>query len=464
MSIRPNRRSLAALTAAGVAATGLTLLPGAPAQAAPAPLTLQWEISQQFDDHLSTHTLGGGATENADGVITFPGGEGSFDPATGVTSMAYDGSVAGAFVMATTTYYQVTLADPIVAVDSQGKGTISAVVSASNAAAMGNAAEETEPARVVVTTFDAAAGDWSQAEGVGTLTDTPDWAGVMPEGPASADLGIGAGKPVNGGSFAPSFLAQLTSGVRAHFYASGSASDPKKVAATFTASAPVADAPAVTVTPTTTPQGVTATVSGVNFINSTALGGAGVYVGLAPAGGMPTAATQAEGMAKFVAATYLPAASLADGTFTTNLVAAGDKLDPRVKYSVYTWQAHQHASKHLDTETPVTIDWARLGYPTATAAAATVAKKPTSKKKGSVTVAVAGGRYAATGQVTLTYKGGKLKGRKVKLNKSVALAADGTVTVKLPKSAKGKRKLTVSYAGDALHQASTTTVTVKVKK
>lgn len=466
MSIRPTRRrSFAALTAVGVAAAGLALVPGAPASATPAPLSLQWEISQQFDDHLSTHVLGGGASEDADGVITFPRGEGTYDAATGVASVAYEGSVEGAFVMATTTYYKVTVADPVVSVDAAGNGLISAIVSAWNAAGMGSEEASTAPTRVVVTTFDAATSDWTRAEGVATLSDTPHWAGVLPADSAQAtELGIGAGKPVGGGSFAPSFLGQLTPGVRAHFYASAD-NQPKKVAASFTASAPVADAPAVTASPVTTAAGVEIAVSGENFLNSDISGGAGVYVGLAPAGGMPTASSAAEGMAKFAAATYLPTAALPEGSFAVSLSTTADKLDPRQKYAVYTWQAHAHASRHLDTETPVSIDWTKLGYPVATTATVTVTKKPTSRKKGTVAIAVPGGKYAATGQVSVVYKGGKLKGRKVKLVRTLTLGADGTVTVRLPKSAKGKRTLTVTYLGDLVHRASATTIVkVKVKK
>ena len=57
-----------------------------------------------------------------------------------------------------------------------------------------------------------------------------------PRDAGSVALGIGAGKPVDGKSFAPAFLAQITSGVRAHFYASGAGSDAKKAPSAFTAS------------------------------------------------------------------------------------------------------------------------------------------------------------------------------------------------------------------------------------
>jgi hypothetical protein len=346
MSIRPNpRRTLAAITAGGVAATALALSASSPAQAAAAAPELQWEISQQFDDHLSTHVLGDGATENADGVVTFPNGVGSYDASSGVTTIAYDGSVSGSFENMGSTFYTVTIAEPIVTVDRAGKGSLSAVVSAWNAAAMGNPEASTTPTRVVVTTFEAATSDWTVAEGAATLADTPLWAGVLPEGPESAALGITAGKPVGGGSFAPSFLAQLTTGLRAHFYASA-ANQPKKVASPFRAS---------------------------------------------------VSATQ-------------------------------------------------------------------VALPQATSATATVTKKPRTTKKGAVTVRVTSARFAPAGSVSVTYKGGKLKGTKVKLTRTVALAADGTARVKLPKSAKGKGTLKVTYSGDQVHQASTVVVKVKVKK
>ncbi|MSZ77998.1 MAG: hypothetical protein F2667_12905, partial [Actinobacteria bacterium] len=140
-----------ALLAAGLVATGASLAPAARAAAA-APV-LRWEISQQYDDHLSNHVLGDGATEDSAGVITFPGGVGTFDPATGVASVAYQGSVRGAFAFAGSEFYHVKLEDPIVAVTADGRGQITALVSAANVSQGSTPAEETQPLRVVLTTF-----------------------------------------------------------------------------------------------------------------------------------------------------------------------------------------------------------------------------------------------------------------------------------------------------------------------
>lgn len=462
MSIRPNRRrSFAALTAVGVAAAGLALVPGAPAEADPAALSLQWEISQQFDDHLSTHTYAAGATENADGVVTFPGGVSS--TVGGVEQVAFEGSVRGAFSPAPgVEAYAITVADPIVTID----GTASVVTAVVTAEVGGSVVSSAT--RVELTTYDATTGTWGRSGTDNTLAATPRWVGVLPEGQESADLGIGAGKPVDGKSWDTGLLAHLPSSLRAHFYASGSPSDPKKAPAGFVVEQP---APTLQVTPTTTAQGISVEVAGAGFRGVTKPGDNGVYVGLAPAGGRPSTDSQAD-MDKFAAVAWIakqptPGASgyLESGVFGAVLTAAADKLDPRVRYAVYTWQAHAHSNTSQDTETPVTVDWSKLGYPVATTATATVTKKPTSTKKGSLTVAVAGGKYAATGQVGVVYKGGKLKGKKVKLVTTLTLGADGTVTVKLPKSAKGKHALTITYLGDQVHRASAaTTVKVKVRK
>lgn len=451
------RRGLATGTVVGLGVAGLALLPAAPATAEPAPSVLAWEISPRFDDHLSNHVLADGATEDADGVITFPNGEGSYDLVTGVTEVAFDGSVEGSFAAGGSTFYKVTIAEPVVSVDAEGEGEISAVVSAWNAAAGPNPEASTEPARVVVTTFEAGPADWTAAEGVGTLTTTPDWAGVLPSGPESTALGIPDGQPVEGKSFAPAFLGQLTPGVRAHFYASGSGSDPTKQPSAFTASVAEA-APAVTLGDVTVApgEGVTVPVSGTGFRGITNPGDNGIYVGLAPAGGFPDFDNPADGQDYFAAANYLPAALLGDGTFTTSLVAPMGKLDPRKSYAVYTWQAHTHSNPSQDTETPVTIDWAELGYPVQTGLKVSFPKKPTPKKAGSLEVAVGADSFLPTGRVDIKLKqGGKNH------NWSKALQK-GELTVRVPKLAKGKWKLTVTYRGSAVYAAKTINRDVKI--
>lgn len=146
-------RSLSGIVAAAVVATGVAFTPAAPASAAPAAGELKWKISQQFVNSLPVHTFTDGASQDADGIVTFPNGAGSYNTDSGAATVSYAGSVTGTFVNAGTEYYHVTIADPTVTVDAGGAGEVSAVVSAANIAFGPNAAASTDPARVVVTTF-----------------------------------------------------------------------------------------------------------------------------------------------------------------------------------------------------------------------------------------------------------------------------------------------------------------------
>ncbi|WP_141012685.1 HtaA domain-containing protein [Nocardioides sambongensis] len=453
---RTLQRALATTTAAGVAAAGFALLPSAPAQAADGELTFAWEISQQFDDHLSTHTLAGGATEAEDGVVTFGGGEGSFDTESGATEVAYQGSVQGAFGFGGTTLYQVTIAEPVVTVDGDGNGQISAVVSASNAASGGNPAASTEPARVLVTTFDAEAADWAVADGIGSLTAVPHWDGVLPEGAESTALGITSGKPVGGRSFAPSFLGQITSGVRAHFYASAE-DQPKKAPSPFVMTAAVAAEPTIEAGTSVSGNQLIVDISGSGFTAVTNPGDAGVYVGLAEAGGMPDTGSF-EDQDAFAAADWIMPARMPEGSFTSSLTVARGKLDPRKDYAVYTWQAHAHSNTTQDTETAVEIDWRALGFPQKARAVAKV-KAPTTKKAGKVSLTVNGGRLVPTGKVKVAYKS---KGKKA-WTRTRSLRK-GQTAVMLPRSKKGKARLVVTYWGDDAFKRAVVKRTIRIKR
>lgn len=434
-----------ALVAAGLSA-GLGAVAAPAGAAAPAAGQLAWEISQQFDDHLSTHELADGATEAEDGVITFPGGTGTLDPATGAGTVQYDGAVTGAFVMGVA-QYQVTIAEPAVTVEEDGDGQITALVSASNIASVMGPAASTDPKRVVVTTFDADGG-WP----TGTLTATPHWAGVLPEGPGSVALGIGSGKPVEGKAFAPSFLGQITPGVRAHFYGSGSASDPKKAPAAFTAAAPaVAADPQVTATTSYADAAVTIAVSGTGFTAVTQPGDMGIYVGLAPAGGMP--GDSQEDMDEFADAEWVTPAQMPDGSWSVTLDPSTADLKRGTDYAIYTWQAHTHSNPSQDTETPVTIDWSKLRAPVSLKVALT--KKPTSAKAGKVAIDLGSG---TTGKVLVTLR----KGSKTEVDTSAKLR-NGTAAVRLPKVAKGKHRLTVRYLGTPAFQPATKSLTFRVR-
>lgn len=427
-----NRR-LAALTTVALTATGFGVVAAQPASAADA--SLDWRISQQFTDHLSDREVTDGATEGKGGVISFP--VASTDIESGVGSVSYDGSVAGSFVMLGTTYYTVTLADPVVTVDEDGEGEISAVVSAWNAAAMGNPEDSTEPTRVVVTTFDAEGG-WSG----GSITATPDWAGVLPPGPESEALGIDEGEPIDGQSFAASFLGQLTGGVRAHFYASGAGSDPKKAPATFTAAAgdTVGVEKQVAATMAYTEKDLTVTVSGTGGFSADE--GDVIYIGLAQGRTLPDVSEWDE--SQFAAAQMIPKASIVGGEFTGTMTAPVAALDPRKSYSVFTWLGHEHTSTSQDTVTPVTINWKKLGTATKLEAA----------KKGKKLVVTVG--KGAQGKVGVVYTQGKAK------KSASAPVKAGKASVALPAKPKGAWKAVVTYRpSSATYQTAKKTVTVR---
>lgn len=436
--------------AASAAVVGLA----APAHADAAAPVLSWEISPRFNDHLSTHTLSDGASEDEDGVVSFPLVAADLDPATGAGTLTYDGSVKGAFAMMGTEFYSVTLADPVVSVAEDGSGSVSAVVSAANIGSAQGAAAATDPARVLVTTFADAA--WTPTSGLSTLQATPDWAGVLPTGsPAALALGLSDTQPVDGQSFAPEFLAQLTPGVRAHFYASGSGSDATKQPSAFAAEAA---GPQVAVSTTSaTPDALVLDVAGSGFTGVTNPGDDGVYVGLAPAGGLPDTDSQ-EDQDAFAAAAWVPALQMGDGTIDVTLTADPADLDAERDYSVYTWQAHAHSNTSQDTETEVEIDWAALGLAdVASTTTVKVKKKPTTKRRGVLLAKVTGEAGEATGKAVVTAKkGGKTK----KVSEAVTR---GKARVTLPRLSRGTWKVVVVFKPSDAYARSADRLTLRVR-
>ena len=93
--------------------------------------------------------------------------------------------------------------------------------------------------------------------------------------------------------------------------------------------------------------------------------------------------------------------------------------------------------------------------------AGSVAKAPTSKKRGKykVKVTVPRGKAGATGkvQVRLLRKGKKTK-------TLTGTLKNGVVTISVPKLAKGKWRVTISWPGDATYLPASATGTIKVKK
>jgi len=457
MTQHTRTRRLAILAAGAVASTSLMFI-AAPAQAADTTPAAGAKFSWSFSDYLGSvftgHEATGGAVVSGTGVV-FGGGTGTGSVGAGTFDVKYQGSAAFEWHGVTLTF-----SSPEVVV-AAGEGKVEADVAWAIPAQGPSPAINGSAADVVLTTFATAGATWNAT----SLAATPRWAGVLPPNtPASAAAGMAAGKPVNGEAWAPELLTALPASTRGYFFSSGANpdSDAKKAPAAFTAEAPV---PTVAATPSYANQSVSIKADGTGFTGTdNNPGDDGVYVGLAPAGGLPATATQAD-MDKFIDAEWIPASALGTGSFSRTLSAAATALTKGTAYSVYTWRAHSHSSTSQDTETPVTIDWSKLTVApapplkAATTLTAKVAKKPTTAKGGTlaVTLKAGGGKPAGKVTVKLTSKGKKAVTR-------TANAKNGKVSVKLPKLKAGTWKATVVYAGSDDFTSAKKVVSFKVKK
>lgn len=437
-------RYLAGIVAAAVTAAGLAVAVPSSAHAAEdgRGATLTWgfspylEAGAQLGPVNPTGNAVIGADSDGNQAIVFSKGQGMAPASDGATDLTYTGSIEFASPYDGSDgnpLYEVTFTDPEVKTAADGTGQIVADVSWNVTGTAGSADDLT------VVTFGAGFADWDGR----TLTATPDWAGVVP-----ADT-YGTGKPVDGKSWDPDFVTALPSSIQAFFYASGSGSDAQKQPSEFTAEA-AAPVLTPTVTSSTPAGGVTWSVTGSGFRGVTEAGDAGVYVGLAPAGGLPDVSSQA-GMAAFAAAAYVPTVAITDGAFTTTLTAPTDKLDPSTSYSLYTWQAHTHSNTTQDTETPVTIDWDSLAVHQTTL----TVSGPASTTYGAPATLSVALPAAATGTVTLTGVGAT----------QTATASNGTAAFAVPATLPaGSYTATFAYAGDGSNAAATTTRAFTVER
>ena len=476
MSITKSRLgSRVAVLLAGVLSTAGLAVMTAPAQAADE-ASLQWKISNQFANFLPVHTLGDGATEDAAKVVSFPRQSGSYNSANGTATVNYSGWVQGAFqnsmcpgngTAGDTTCYQVRIANPSIAIDASGNGTISAdVTSQAFFESGGVPAGATSTQRVLVTTFTATAGDWVGGNPFGSLSRTPAWENVLAPGSAEAvDAGItDPARPYNGASFAQPFIKQLYPSLRAHFHQTSATAQPNKAPAQF-----VAQAPAMKVTSNVTSAnsttGLTLQVSGTGFRGVTIPGDTGIYVAIAESGGLPDV-TSMGGMSNFAASNYVSSAAISSGTFTSSLTAPAAKLDSTKSYSIYTWQAHTHSNVTQDTETPLSIDFAALQSPPVAAVpvAATATSASVVSKRGHLAIVVArtAGGVAPDGLVKVTMTKGKKKRKKTRVVQGTL--ANGSATLKAAGLSKGKWRATVEYLGSATTHPSATSLVVQVKK
>ena len=405
-------RRTAATSALALAASGLGVVAAQPATAADDG-TLTWSFSdylfnptKQPVGFTGHQTAGGAATTDAG--IVFGGGNGTGSLEAGDLDVAYTGSVTFSW------HVDLTFSDPEVVVEGD-EGRIVADVA-------WKLPETGAADDVVLTTFDPAS---ATVDG-SSFTATPDW---------------------SAGSWSPEFLAAVPSSIHGYFKASGSASDARKAPSAFTAStAPAAVAPSVTATPSYAGSSVSIAIEGRDFPESydPTQGVDGVYATLAPAGEFPDT-DSFEDQDDVPATDWIPASRMQDGAFTVTLFPANGRLDPRKSYSIYTHQAHRHASTALDTETPVSIDFSKLGKAT----------KLTATKKGKQLVVTVGKR--AAGKVAVKFT----KGKATKKASAQVKPKTGKATVKLP-AARGTWKAVVSFKpSKANYRAAGKTFTVK---
>ncbi|WGL51692.1 HtaA domain-containing protein [Nocardioides sp. BP30] len=344
------------MVAAAVAAAGAALIAPTPsAQAAESPgATFTWGVSGYVTAATGTFSFSmadfvgseGATVDTAAKTATFSGGTGRTDLATHQTEVDYRGSLQFGY----TGRYLFHFTDPSIVIDAAGNGEIRADVDWSIAGATPVTGSKDD---VTLTTFTSSGDAW---DGYG-LEATPAWTNAVPAGTSYA-TSSGTATPVDNASWSPELVDALPTSVSPFFYKSSStASQDLKAPAAFTATVP---GPSVTVgTGTVADDAVTLPVTGAGFSPAVNAGDQGVYVGLAPSGGLPDVSSP-DAIAGFAGANWVMPSSIVAGTFTSSVTVPRSKLDPAKSYSLYTWQAHSHSTTLQDTETPVAIDWSRL--------------------------------------------------------------------------------------------------------
>lgn len=424
------RRAGALLATAGLAAAGLVALAVPSATAAvtgePDEGTLSWGISTYINSaqggRPNPYPVGYGAPASFDaGTRTSswsePSGELALD---GSLDLTYSGTSVN---YAPTSGSWLKIAAPEVDIDSDGNGTMSALVSYGMAAGGNPVPYDDSPGTVVRA---------AQRITVMTLTGNTAADGAVDED--------GAGWTGLDGAWAPAFIDFLDGDVASsvapwpyHVTFTGAAD---RLALPITLDVERAE-PALTYTTGSAGygDGLTLNVSGDGFRGVTNVGPPadnGVYVGLAQGSVLPDVSSMA-GMSAFVATQWVTKDQIVDGAFSTVLSAPTAKLDPTKSYSIFTWQAHSHSNPTQDTVTPVTIDWSAL-QPKASAVTTGGATGTAYGATAVVTAAVPG-----KGTVTLSGLGDAQK---------VTLAAPGTASFTVPAGlAAGSYTATFAYSG-----------------
>lgn len=470
----PRPRSAAALVAAAsVLVAVFTPLAPAPARAASGPTgptgptgtvaggTLTWGTSPYLasagtgrPNPLPTAYDAPAAFDETTRLSTWGAGSGRVD-ADGSAEVAFAGTSVN---FAKTGGGWLRLADLRADLDADGNGTLSALASygTSTTGQPGNLtydpaqAPDRGPVRVDVLTL---AGN-SAADR--TLTPTSaSWTGLDGTWSPAFTTFLGgdasAAPAVRAWSYAPTVTNATINP------ANGTPYNPARTPLPISLSVDtVVPATTATITRATPSDGVTVAVAGTGFRGVTQPGDAGVYVGIAPAGGLPDVSSPA-GIDAFAAAAYVVTGAIVDGALAATLTAPTDALDPTRTYAVYTWQAHAHSNTSQDTETPLPIDFAALvPKETTTTVTGTVSRAyGTASTLRATVVAADGADVVPTGSVTLSGVGAD----------QTAPVVDGVATFTVPaRLAVGTHEATLTYAGDGDVLASQATRTVTVTR
>ncbi|MFC0531850.1 HtaA domain-containing protein [Phytohabitans kaempferiae] len=377
-------RSLRWAAAAAVGAAA-SIAAVAPASAAPADITggtLDWGFKASFRAYVSTGNgnppigVSDGATRNADGTFRFTATGGTYDAATGATTVHYGGTVVFSYPAH---FFEITLSNPTVVLN----GTSGSLLGDVDLEVSGGGFEPVHVEQAEIATI-------ALAEPA-VAGDTVTWSNLattMTETGASAFAG---------------------------FYTAGTALDPLSFAVTAPGGGGEPTGPAVSVTPVSNldPAGATVTVNGSGFNAA----GAGVYVVFGP-----KRADYWTNAAYYKSAKWVRAGGAdvlnPDGTFSTTLEVSATYTDGTgtavdcnaTPCYVLTFAAHGSADRSQDTETAITF--AGSGEPGGTAAEQEITAQ-----------------VLATGPLTLTSAGGSVALSAVQPG-AVATGGLNAVTVK----------------------------------
>ncbi len=167
--------------------------------------SLSWKISDYafgpaVNSLTQTQAVSGNVTKES-GSWVFTGGTGTYDPATGATTVTYSGTIT----LGNTGFgnFSIRVSNPVITVASGGAGTVTADIAVRQSGASTFDAATTGVQLVTI----------SAVPNATTWTVTPPWDGVGTEG------SISAGVPLAGRQFSQTLLDALPSSMRSFFYA-----------------------------------------------------------------------------------------------------------------------------------------------------------------------------------------------------------------------------------------------------